>query len=102
MAIYTVTSLDDTGDDASVSGVLADEIADGGGLSLREAVLLANANAGADEIVFDGALAGGLIRLVQGELLVTDALTVDGSGIGLTITGDANGDDSLIRSNQSD
>src|SRR5438309_11471621 len=46
--------------------------ADSGPGSLRDAVVAANAHAGADQIVFDGGLAGHTITLTSGELLVTD------------------------------
>ena len=66
--------------------------------SLRQAVFDANATAGADTIEFDsGVFTGGsnsLIRLTSGELEITQGLTIDGStGVEVTITGDANGDD---------
>ena len=69
--------------------------ADSGAGSLRQAVIAANANAGADTIVFAAAFnseAGDTIRLTGGEIAITDALTIDG-GAGVTITGDAAGDD---------
>ena len=44
--------------------------------------------------VFDGGTED-LIRLTSGELLITDALTIDGGTDGVIITGDANGDDVL-------
>ncbi|MEM9537125.1 MAG: choice-of-anchor Q domain-containing protein [Cyanobacteria bacterium P01_E01_bin.45] len=46
----------------------------------------ANANLGADEIVFDSTLAGEIITLETGELIITDDLTIDGSN-GITIDG---------------
>ena len=66
--------------------------------SLRQAIFDANVNPGDDTIEFDSAVFTGgdasLIRLTQGELLITDAVTIDGStGTNVTITGDANGDD---------
>ena len=66
--------------------------------SLREAVLLANNTPSPDTITFDPAVFTGggasLIRLTQGELGITQSLTIDGSAAtGVTITGDANGDD---------
>jgi hypothetical protein len=69
-----------------------------GDLSLREAIALANIDAGPDTIVFDPAVFTGgnasLIRLTDGELIITGTLTIDGStGTGVTITGDANDDD---------
>jgi len=69
--------------------------------SLREAIAVANNQAGVDTITFasdagDAFANGGLIRLTQGELLATEALNIDASGVtggDLVITGDANGDD---------
>ena len=65
MAIFTVTTLDDEDNGT-------------GGLSLREAVLAANAAAGADEIRFNATLADGTIALTFGEIAVTDMLTING------------------------
>ena len=70
-------------------------IADGD-VSLRDAVAAANAAGGADTIGFDAAVFDGgaadILRLTQGQIAISDALTIDG-GPGVTITGDANGDD---------
>jgi len=68
--------------------------------SLREAVAFANARSGADTVSFDtgtgGAIeGGGLLRLTQGEILIEEALTIDGGGV-ITITGDANDDDVTV------
>jgi hypothetical protein len=78
----------------------ADVVDDTDGLtSLREAVAFANAQAGADTITFDaGVFDGGaedLIRLTQGQITITDALTIDGGAAGVTITGDKDGDDAV-------
>lgn len=78
MATYTVTTLSDSGDDLTVTGNLASETADGSGLSLREAVNLANANAGSDTVAFDETLAGGTIKLTNGALFISDTTTIDG------------------------
>ncbi len=60
---------------------------DSGAGSLRQAVLDANATAGADLINFAPGLKG-TIALTNGELNVTDDLTIDGSGAAkLTISG---------------
>ena len=67
--------------------------------SLREAIATANGNGnGADTIDFDPAVftggAASLIRLTEGELEITETLTIDGStAAGVAITGDAAGDD---------
>lgn len=70
----------------------------GTGLSLREAVALANNDAAADTITFDASVftggAASLIRLTLGEIAITNAVSIDGSGAtGLVITGDKNNDD---------
>jgi predicted outer membrane repeat protein len=66
-----------------------------GDLSLREAIELANAQPGADEIVFDPALFAsgpGTILLTRGELAIAQSLTVAGPGAAL-LTIDASGSD---------
>ncbi|MEM9059270.1 MAG: hypothetical protein AAGD13_02305 [Pseudomonadota bacterium] len=83
MATFTVTSLADN------------TIADGD-LTLREAIDLANAAGGADTIEFDAGLSGGLLRLTQGTLDITDAVTIDAAGLDITITGDANDNDTNV------
>ncbi len=76
---------------------------DSGAGSLRDAIEQANANAGADSISFDAALAGETIVLST-ELQITDDLTVTGLGSDqLTLDGDGNSrvfnvDDSLSES----
>ncbi|MBL4836133.1 MAG: DUF4347 domain-containing protein [Kordiimonadaceae bacterium] len=81
-AAFTVTTLLDSGDDLTVTGDLAAETADGGGLSLREALLLSNAASGADTINFDSTVfAGGqtiALNQATGELAVTDSVTING------------------------
>ncbi len=73
MATLTVTTLND---DEFGGGDLATEIADGGGLSLREALALAQDG---DTVTFDDAIAGGTISLANGQLTITqDDLTIDG------------------------
>ena len=74
MAIFIVTALDDETFDG---GDLAAETADGGALSLREAIGLANANgATPDEITF---AAGSCRVLPNGQLeITTDDITIDG------------------------
>ncbi|MEL7276202.1 MAG: hypothetical protein AAGK98_06985 [Pseudomonadota bacterium] len=88
MAIFIVTSNSDVSD------------ASDGVLTLREAIELANGSAGTDTIMFDAAVFDGgensLVRLTQGELSSTGALIIDGSSATeVTITGDADGDDTL-------
>lgn len=70
---------------------------DSGAGSLRQAILDANAAEGADVIGFDPSAFDGeaedINRLTSGELLITDALTITGGPAGVTITGDALGND---------
>lgn len=76
-----------------------DETTNNGATSLREAIALANATAGADNIVFDPTVfSAGVntpIRLTLGQIEITDAVTITGATQGIKITGDANGDDAL-------
>ncbi|MEM6744303.1 MAG: hypothetical protein AAF676_11290 [Pseudomonadota bacterium] len=72
---------------------------DGPGLTLREAIALANASPGADVIEFDGgAFSGGrdnVIRLSE-TLEITDSVTIDASRVaGVVVSGDAAGNDEL-------
>ena len=74
LAVATVTTLDDTID--FTDGVT----------SLREAIFATNTVAGADTIEFAASLtAGGLatMLLAQGELVITDALLINGPGANL-------------------
>src|SRR6516162_4973634 len=62
-------------------------LADSGDGSLRQAILDANHNGGANQIVFDSGLQG-TIALTSGELDITSALTVTGPGASiLTVSG---------------
>src|SRR4051812_13878633 len=61
-AVYTVANLND-----------------GGTGSLRQAVLDANANSGADTINFAPQVKGSILHLTSGQLTVTDALTIAGA-----------------------
>ena len=84
------------GDTSSITNLIATPGADG--ISLREAIRASNNTTGADTLMFDPAVftggADSLIRLTNGELRITDSLTIDASAaIDVTITGDANGDD---------
>ena len=95
MITYVVTTLTDENDPGATVAVPG-----GTGLSLREAITLANAAAGADTIAFAAGLSGGTIRLTNaaGTLVVTNTLTVDGDinndgSADITITGDKNAND---------
>ena len=61
-------------------------------LSLREAVNLANAATTADTIVFANAIEGQTLVLNQGQLVLTEDLTIDGdlNNDGLAVTIDGN------------
>jgi predicted outer membrane repeat protein len=60
--------------------------------SLREAIFAANIVPGADTIEFDPSLAGKTILLTQGQLTITDGLTISGLGAD-KLTIDASGSD---------
>jgi hypothetical protein len=99
MSIFTVTTLLDESDSGATVASPG-----GTGLSLREAIDLANVSAGADTINFAAALSGGTIRLTSA-LVVLDKLTIDGDNGALDadfpnilITGDVLGNDRLIGS----
>ena len=81
-----------------------DGIETAGDLSLREAIRLANGNAGTDTIAFDQNVFTGedinLIRLTQGELTITESLSIDGTSVGgVVITGDRLGNDAIFSAN---
>ena len=73
---FTVTPLQD--DQTYDGGDLAAETADGGGLTLREALGLANSAADPDTIDFAAGLSGGTLTLAQGELDITQSVAIDG------------------------
>jgi hypothetical protein len=69
----------------STSTVL--NLADAGAGSLRQAVLAADASAGADTIAFTSGLSG-TVTLTSGEISITDDLTIAGPGANqLTLSG---------------
>ena len=74
MPYLTVTTVADTID------------AGDGKLSLREAVAGANAGAAADTIVFAATIAGMTLTLTQGELVLSEDLTIDGARNGAAVT----------------
>ena len=78
MATYTVTTASDADEDGTIAASLAADQADGGGLSLREAIEWADADAQADEIGFDAALLGATVALTQGQLSLSSDIAIDG------------------------
>jgi hypothetical protein len=72
---YVVTTLADNPYDGKT---LAGELAEGNGLSLRQALGLANASGGPSTIAFAPNLAGGTIYLANGELDITTNVTING------------------------
>ena len=75
MALYLVTTLADEAFD----GVETATAPDGAGLSLREALSLANADPDlTDAITFDASLKGGTLTLTQGELVISGNTSIDG------------------------
>jgi hypothetical protein len=75
-ATYFVTTLADNPYDGKT---LAQELAEGNGLSLRQALGLANASGGPSTIIFAPDLAGGTIYLANGELDISSNVTIDGN-----------------------
>src|SRR5262249_18686857 len=76
----TRLSLEALEDRTVPSTFTVDNLADSGFGSLRQAILDANANPGADLIDFAPAARDGTIILTTGELSITDDLTIDGPG----------------------
>jgi hypothetical protein len=82
---FPTSSLRGSSTAAPVTGFAVTNLNDSGSGSLRQAVLNANANPGADEITFN---VTGTITLTTGELLITDKLTILGPGASLlTVSG---------------
>ena len=75
LATLQVTTRLDSGDDGTIGADLDADTADGGGLSLREALHWAN---GFDTITFDSALSGHTITLGGTELKIENSVTIDG------------------------
>jgi VCBS repeat-containing protein len=81
-------------DDSYDGGTLAEELADGGGLSLREAIGLINDGTVSEtRITFDDSIAGGQIDL-SGDLAITASMDIDGGTAGMTVAG--NGSDRVF------
>lgn len=101
LASVTVSNATDltNADTNSISALIAND--GGDGISLREAIAASNNTVGADTISFDGSVftggAASLIRLTQGELVITEEASIDGStATDVVITGDATGDDITV------
>jgi hypothetical protein len=76
------------GNTSSIAALIGSPGADG--ISLREAILAANATAGADVITFDAALSGRTIALGGTELAITEALMIDARPLAANVTINAN------------
>lgn len=68
--------------DATAATFTVTNLADSGSGSLRQAVLDANAEAGADIVAFTPGLTG-TITLTSGEIAISDSLVVNGPGLGV-------------------
>ena len=76
LEVATTFIVTTTDDEIFNGGDISSETADGTGLSLREALALAQDG---DTIEFDAALLNGVITLTNGQLTITqDDLTIDG------------------------
>ncbi|MEH6790810.1 putative Ig domain-containing protein [Parasphingorhabdus sp.] len=91
MADFKVTTTSDTGDDAMATGSLQDEMSDGFGLSLREAIVLSEANGEADTITFASFLQNSTIFAQSTPGFATTSFNI-ATAEGLIIIGDINGD----------
>lgn len=97
MATFVVTTLADENDNGVTTRTIdlgfgvTTEVPVVTGVSLREAITLANDSAGNDTIVFQAGLQG-LIRLTEGEIEITESVAIEGGGV-ITITGDGANDD---------
>ena len=91
MAVFTVTTLADENDAETGAGPAL-----GAGLSLREAIALANADSDADTIEFASDLSGGTITLAHGQLEILDSVTIDAGGLDSRLTLDAGGNSRVL------
>ena len=98
LAAVTVSNATDVtnGNTNSIAALISNN--GGDGISLREATIASNNTDGADTITFAPAVFSGgaanVIRLLQGELVINETLTIDGTTAGnIVITGDANNND---------
>jgi hypothetical protein len=72
------------GNTSSIANLIANN--GGDGISLREAVLAANATAGADSVLFASSLSGATITLGGTEIAITEALTIDARPLAQNVT----------------
>src|SRR6185437_7785080 len=87
---FVVTTLNDELDSSNPNATLAD-MAGGTGLSLREALFLANEDpTTADTITFANNLSGGTIDLTLGQLKIDGSATIDGGSNGITVDAQGN------------
>ena len=100
MAAVTVSTATDfaDGDTSSISSLIASPGSDGS-ISLREAITASENTPGLDTITFDAATFNGeaadVIRL-QSRLIALDSTQIDGGELGVVVTGDTLGDDTLV------
>ena len=103
LAAITISNATDvlspTADTSSITALVAND--GGDGISLREAIAATNNTTGEDTVTFDASVFTGgdnsLIRLTQGELSITESLSIDGTSVGgVVITGDVNDDDATL------
>ena len=64
--------------------------------SLRMAIEHANTSGGADSITFDSSLSGARIDLLSGEIVISDSLIIDATGLGSSVTIDAQGNSRIL------
>jgi hypothetical protein len=77
-------------------------IAGDGLVTLREAIITANDNSTVDTIVFHPSLANSTITLNGSQLVITSALTINGLGTNITVSGNDNSRVFLIDDNTND
>jgi len=83
-----------------IAALIANPGADG--ISLREAILAANLEQGADTIDFAQSLNSSTILLTEGELSITDSVIIDATSLTSGIMIDASGNDDDVNVNNGD
>ncbi len=81
----------------SAGAAVVTSLADSGPGTLREAVAVANTNAGGGVITFDAALAAQTITLTSGQIAITNDLTIDASALSGRIVISGNASSRLFR-----